>query len=109
MMIAGGLSFVAAGCILGDDPNHNSMVYGAQAGSSGTAGNNGTAGTNGGGGSNIETLVGTPVATFDTTIQSVAFSTDDETTNLAVHNGGTGPNITWDGTDRSPTAMARSL
>ena len=64
MVMAGGFSFVAAGCILGDDPNHNSMLYGAQAGSSGTAGNNGTAGTNGGGGSTLEMLPGTPVATF---------------------------------------------
>ena len=30
-------------------------------------------------------------------------------TNLAVHNGGTAPTITWDGTDGSPTAMAGSL
>ena len=109
MVMAGGFSFIAAGCILGDDPNHNSMIYGAQAGSSGTAGNNGTAGTNGGGGSTIEMLPGTPVATFDTGIQSFAFSTYDELTNLAVHNGGTPPTITWDGTDGSPTAMAGSL
>jgi hypothetical protein len=109
MVMAGAFSFVAAGCILGDDPNHNSMVYGAQAGSTGTAGNNGGAGMTGGGGSTLETLVGVPVATFDTTTLSFAFSTYDEPTNLAVHNGGTAPTITWDGTDGNPTAMAGSL
>lgn len=44
-MIAGGLSFGAAGCILGSDPNTPSMLYGAQGGTTGTAGNMGTAGT----------------------------------------------------------------
>jgi hypothetical protein len=102
MVMAGAFSFVATGCILGDDPNHNSMLYGAQAGSSGTAGTNGGAGNTGAAGSNLDTIAGIPVATFDTTIQSFAFSTYDEPTNLAVHNGGMAPTITWDGTDGSP-------
>ena len=46
-MIAGGLSFVGTGCILGSDPNHNSMIFGAPGGSSGTGGTTGGAGTTG--------------------------------------------------------------
>src|SRR5947207_7961689 len=109
IVMAGALSFAGAGCILGSDPNHNSMLFGGQGGTSGLAGSNGSAGTTGAGGSTLDTLVGLPVATFDITTQSLAFSTYDEPTNLAVHNGGTAPTITWDGTDGSPTAMAGSL
>ena len=110
MVMAGAFSLVATGCILGDDPNHNSMLYGAVAGSSGTAGNNGGAGSTGAGGSNLDTtLLGVPMATFDTGTQSFQFSNYDEPTNLAVHNGGTPPTLTWDDTDGSPSTPAGSL
>ncbi len=103
-VVAGTLSFLAAGCILGSDPNKPSMIFGAPGGSTGSAGSNGNAGTTGSGGSTLNDLVGVPIATFDTTIQSFAFSTYDEPTNLAVHNGGMPPTITYDATDGSPTA-----
>jgi len=106
MVMAGAISFAGAGCILGSDPNHNSMLYGPQGGSTG---NNGNAGMTGAGGSTLDNLVGTSVATFDTGTQSFAFSTYDEPTNLAVHNGGTPPSLTWDNTDGSPSNPAGSL
>lgn len=102
MVMASAFSFVTAGCLLGEDANHNSMLYGAVGGITGTAGSNGTAG-NGAGGSTLMPLIGTPVATFDTNIQSFAFSTYDEASNLAVHNGGMPPTLDWDGTDGSPS------
>jgi hypothetical protein len=107
--VAGVLSFAAAGCILGSDANMNSMLYGPQGGASGTAGAAGGTGT-GAGGANIDTtLIGTAVATFDTNIQSFAFSTYDEPTNLAVHNNGMAPTLDWDGTQGSPSSPAGSL
>jgi hypothetical protein len=107
--VAGALSFAAAGCILGSDANMNSMLYGAQGGASGTAGAAGGTG-NGAGGANIDTtLIGVGVATFDTNIQSFAFSTYDEMPNLAVHNGGMAPTLDWDGTQGSPSSPAGSL
>lgn len=109
---ASALSFAAAGCILGSDPNHNSMLYGDQGGNTGTAGT-GTNGAGGGGGSGsgIDTLppAGTLLASYDSTIESFAFSTYDEQTNLAVHNNGTAPTLTWDAADGSPTSMLGSL
>jgi hypothetical protein len=110
MAMAGGFSFVATGCILGEDPNHNSMMFGSLGGSTGTGGSTGGgAGMTGAGGSGLDMLVGSPVATFDTSTQSFAFSTYDEPTNLAVHNGGMAPTLAWDGTDGSPTSMQGSL
>lgn len=65
-MIVGGLSFGAAGCILGSDPDHNSMLYGAQGGTTGGAGNGG-AGISGAGGSGPSGMVpGMALALFDT-------------------------------------------
>jgi hypothetical protein len=107
MVTASALSFAAAGCILGSDPNHNSMLYGDLGGTTGTAGNTGSGG--GGGATTDPPLVGTPVATFDSTIESFAFSTYDELTNLAVHNNGTAPTITWDAAEGSPSSMLGSL
>jgi hypothetical protein len=103
MAMAGGFSLVTTGCILGSDPDHNSMVFGSLGGSTGTAGTTGGAGTTGAGGSNLNTVVGTPLATFDTTVESFSFSTYPETPNLATNNNGTAPTIEWDSADASPS------
>jgi hypothetical protein len=102
-MIVGGLSLAATGCILGSNPNENSMTFGGVAGTNGTAGNSGNAGTTGAGGSSLDTLAGMAVATFDTTTESFAFSTYDEPTNLAVHSTAGMPTLDYDSTDQSPS------
>ncbi len=110
-VVAGVLSFAAAGCILGSDPNKNSMLFGAPGGSTGTAGSRGTAPEAGAGGATIDTtLVGTRVATFDTNIQSFAFSTYDEPTQpgRAQQRHGVRPSPGMR-TDGSPTSIAGSL
>jgi hypothetical protein len=77
MVMAGGFSFVAAGCILGEDSNHNSMIFGAQAGSSGTAGNNGGAGMTGTAGMTGPNgpVPGTALALFDTSASGFVLNT----------------------------------
>ena len=93
-----GLSFAVAGCILGSDPNVNTVKFGSLGGS------NGGAGIGGGGaaGSDLTTIPGIPIALFDASNESFGFSTYDEPTNLAVHNGGTPPTLDLDMTDSSP-------
>lgn len=100
-----------AGC-LGGDPNKNSMCLfdtsnpGCPNGSASGAGGSGAGGSGAGGsggGSATGAIVGTPLATFDTTTQGYQFSMYDEPTNLAVHNDGTPPTITWDDSDGSPS------
>jgi hypothetical protein len=99
----GGLCLSTAGCILGDDPNKNSQLYSTPGG---TTGNNGLGGAVGGGGSTgaLGDVVGVPIATFDTSTDSMAFSMYDEASNLVVHNGGNPPTIEFDSADGSPTS-----
>ena len=69
-MIAGGLAFGAAGCILGADPNMNSMLYGPQGGTTGGAGNGGPGGMSGTAGMSGPTgpVPGMALALFDSDI-----------------------------------------
>jgi hypothetical protein len=101
----GGLCFAAAGCILGDDPNKNSQIFGALGGATG---NGGPGGAGGGGGSanSVGDIIGVPIATFDTSTDSLAFSMYDEPTNLAVHNGGMPPTVEFDASDGSPASAS---
>ncbi len=101
-VVAGTLAFLAAGCILGSDPDKPSMIFGAPGGQTGSGGTNGTAG-NGAGGSSLDMVAGMALATFDTTTESFSFSTYSETPNLAVNNNGTAPTMTWDSADASPS------
>ncbi len=99
-IIVGGLSFGAAGCILGSNPNENSMLYAGGVG--GTPSNAGTGGNGGSGGPTLGELVGTALATYDTTVESFAFSTYPEPSNLAA-NGGPSPTLDFDAGDGSPS------
>jgi len=99
-VVVGGLGLATAGCILGDDPNKNSQLFGGLAGATGTAG---TSGSGGGGGAPSDQLVGSPLATFDSSTESLAFSMFPETPNLATNNNGVMiPTIDFDPADGSP-------
>jgi hypothetical protein len=102
-IIVGGLSLGAAGCILGSDPDHNSMLYNGGAGATtGTAGTSGGAGGGGGSGPSLDTIAGNALATFDTTTESFAFSTYSEGPNIASLPGTTAT-IDFDADDGSPS------
>jgi hypothetical protein len=98
----GGLAVSASGC-LGGDPNMNSQLYNPNP--SGDAAP--PSGAGGGGGSGINPngpIVGTPVATFDTTIEGFALSTfaDTNQTNLGDPSKGFSPTLAFDMTTGSP-------
>jgi hypothetical protein len=90
----GGLAVALAGCP--KDPNENSMLLNPDGGGGIMTGNGGS------GGPLSPTIVGTPLATFDASTQGFMFSMYDEPTNLAVHNTGTAPTVTYDAADGSP-------
>ena len=97
-----GLSLAAAGCILGKNPNENERVFNsAVAGTTGSAG--GSTGAGGAGGTNLDTIPGFPVATFDAGDEAFTFSNYPEASNLFTNNGGTPPTIMVDTSDASPT------
>ncbi len=103
----GGFCFVTAGCVLGDDPNKNSQLFGAQGGAPG----NGGGGSGGGGGTGAglpDPPLGSPVAMFDTSTELFAFSTYAETSNLATSSP-TPPTLDFDPADGSPASTGGSL
>lgn len=113
-VVVGGLGLATAGCLLGDDPNKNSQLFG------GLGGANGGAGTSGGGGSGgvgpyctSGPVPGTIIAGFDTTIEGFALDGYHDTaqTNLNDMNAPANPppTLTFDGTQGGPTAGSLSI
>jgi hypothetical protein len=107
-MVLGGLCFAAAGCILGDDPNKNSQLFGPQAGATGNRGLGGAGGGAGSGAGLPDPPAGGLLATFDTTTESFAFSTFSEASNLATSSP-TPPTLDFDAADGSPASTGGSL
>jgi hypothetical protein len=105
-LAAAGLSVAAIGCILGSNPNENSVVFGSLGGANGGAG---TTGTGQGGAGGISPIVGTALATFDTTdTGTMGFALDDYAdtaqTNLNAAASTSKPTLTFDGAEGSPAA-----
>jgi len=112
-LLACSLLAFAAGCF-GSDPNENSHIYMGSAGSTGTGtGTAGTSGTGSGGSGTLGAIVGTPLATFDTSVQGFIlddYMDSDPTmyTNIAnmgewASKGKTPPAITFNNADGSPS------
>jgi hypothetical protein len=97
-----GMTLASMGC--GSDPNKPSRVFTGGGGSSST-GNGGSNGTDGGGGSMSGAIVGTPVATFDTTDEGFMLDPypDPNQTNLADPAHGASPTLMFDGANGNPT------
>jgi hypothetical protein len=72
-MAFAGLCLATAGCILGDDPNKNSQIFGI-GGTTGSADGGGQGGAGGGGGG-PGTIVGSAIDLFDTGLEGFAIST----------------------------------
>ena len=106
-IIVGGLSFGAAGCILGSNPNENSMLYaGGTAGTTGSAGANGTAGAAGSSGPN-GAVPGNPLALFNTTTDGFVLNSYMELPSSGQHDLGDGtaatpPTVSFDDTVGNP-------
>jgi hypothetical protein len=103
-----GLSFAAAGCLLGSDPNHNSMIFGGVGGSGTITGAGGNGGTNDPNDPN-RAIVGSPVAVFASGLEGFAFETypDKMQNNLSdttnpVNTGHDRPALLFDSTQSSP-------
>jgi hypothetical protein len=94
-------SLVVVGCF-GGDPNKNSMLLPGMTGGAGSTGSGGSSGTGTGGSSGLGAIPGTPIATFDSTIEGFVFSTDTSSTNLHITQPDT-TTLTLDSSNGSPT------
>jgi hypothetical protein len=99
-LLATTLLALAAGCF-GSDPNKNSILFNPEAGVPGQTGGAGTSG----GGNATGPIVGSPIATFDTTTEGFQLNVyhDTSATNLADPAVGADPTFTFDATDGSPS------
>jgi hypothetical protein len=106
-----GLSLAATGCILGSNPNENSMTFGGVGGAVVTGGG-GSTGTGGASGPNGP-IPGTPIAVFDSSIEGFALDTYHDTAQInlndAMNPANPPPTLTFDGSQGNPTAGSLSV
>jgi hypothetical protein len=106
----GGLAMASAGCLWGSDPNKNSQLLPGVDGSVGT-GSGGTSGGSGGtsgGTPAMGAIVGSPLATFDSTTDGFVLNSyhDTGSKNLGDPNSGASPapTLMLDAADGNPSA-----